>query len=101
MSQKKKNSSVSIIVFAVLAVLWGVEIIFFYESLDRAQEERDRLIEQERAKAEERAQFERRAEELREYTDRMIKDPEFVGTEAREITGGAVEGEVVIRPEEI
>ncbi|MBE6400450.1 MAG: hypothetical protein E7037_00220 [Verrucomicrobia bacterium] len=95
----KKNNTVSVVVFAVLAVLWGVEIIFFYESLDRAQEERDRLVEQERVKAEERAQFERRAEELREYTDRMIKDPDFVGAEAREITGGAVEGEVVIRPD--
>lgn len=99
MSPKKKNSSVSVIIFAALAVFWGVEILFFYESLDSAKEERDRLIAREQEKVAERECLARRAMELREYTDKMLKDSEFIGKEAREITGGAVEGEIVVRPD--
>ncbi len=97
---KKKSGSLPVIIFAVLAVLWGVEVLFFYDSLDAAKEERDRLIVLEREKAEEKARLERRAQELREYTGKMLKDREFIEKEAREITGGVVPGEIVIRPEE-
>ena len=100
MSAKKKSGSLSVIIFAALAIFWGVEVLFFYDNLDSAMEERDRLVAQEQEKAEEKARLERRVQELRAYTDKMLKDRGFIEKEAREIIGGAVEGEVVIRPEE-
>ncbi|MBQ8445781.1 MAG: hypothetical protein IJX22_05300 [Opitutales bacterium] len=100
MLSKKKTGSVPVVVFAVLAVLWGAEVLFFYETLDSATEERDRLIALEEEKAAEREELERRVQELQHYTDIMLKDADFIEKEAREITGGAVEGEIIIRPEE-
>lgn len=100
MSSKKKTGSVPVVVFTVLAVLWGAEVLFFYETLDSATEERDRLVALEEEKAAERELLERRVQELQHYTDIMLKDTDFIEKEAREITGGAVNGEIIIRPEE-
>lgn len=96
---KKKNSYAPIAVFAVLLVLWGAEVVFFSESLSAAEEARDRLAEQEKEKAEQHAALEREAKHLREYTNRMIGDSEFIGREARARLGVAGDGEIVIRPE--
>ncbi len=100
MSAKKKTSSVSVWIFAALALLWGGEVLFFCERVASAEEERDRLAAAEREKAEERERLRREAECLREYTHRLLKDGEFVEREARETLGRAVEGEVIIRAEE-
>lgn len=96
---KKKSSSVSVVVFGVLAVLWAAEVVFFYESLERAKDERDYMTALEAEKAEKLAELKSEAAHLQKYTHKLINDPEFVEQEARERLGGAVEGEVVIRAE--
>ncbi|MGN0860906.1 MAG: hypothetical protein ACI4P3_03325 [Candidatus Spyradosoma sp.] len=97
---RKKSSSLSVVVFAALALLWGVEVLFFYDRVASAEEERDRLASLERERAEERDRLSREAERLRKYTNKLLKGGEFVEREARETLGGAVEGEIVIRAEE-
>ena len=97
---RKKSSSVSVFVFAALALLWGGEVLFFYDRVASAEEERDRLAALERERAEERDRLAREAERLRKYTNKLLKGGEFVEREARETLGGAVEGEIVIRAEE-
>lgn len=96
---RKKPSSLPIIIFSILAVTWAVTVVIFYESLSAAEEERDRLAAIEAEKTEELERLRREAEHLRTYTDKMLKDSEFVQQEARERLGLAVEGEVVIRAE--
>lgn len=96
---KKKSSSLPVIVFSILAVVWAIMVVVFYESLSAAEEERDRLAALEAEKSEELAKLKREVEHLRTYTDKMLKDSEFVQQEARERLGVAVEGEVVIRAE--
>lgn len=100
MPPKKRFGSLPVVVFAALSVLWGVEVLFFYDILDSATEERDRLVAREQEKVAEKERLERRFRELDDYTTKMIRDSEFVGKEAREILGGAEAGEIVIRPEE-
>lgn len=96
---KKKSSSLPVVVFAVLAVLWGVEVVFFYESLDRAREERDRLAAQAEKDAAELSELKREVNYLDKYTKKLLTDPEFLAREARERLGAASEDEIVIRAE--
>lgn len=95
----KKNSYTPIVVFAVLVILWAVEMVLFSENLTSAEEARDRMAAQEEEKTEQYAELEREAKHLREYTNRMINDEEFIGQEARARLGVAEEGEIVVRPE--
>ncbi len=96
----KKSSSLSVWIFAALALLWGGEVLFFYNRVASAEEERDRLALLEREKAETRERLRRDAGQLREYTHRLLKGGELVEREARETLGWASEGEIVIRAEE-
>ncbi len=96
----KKSSSLSVWIFAALALLWGVEVLFFYNRVASAEEERDRLALSEQEKSELRERLRREAGRLREYTNRLLSDGEFVEREARETLGWASEGEIVIRAEE-
>lgn len=95
----KKNGSAPVILFGVLCLVWAVEFFFFCESLSRAEDERDRLIAQEKETSEECARLKREADVLQEYTSRMASDTEFVQQSAREILGVAQSGEIIIRAE--
>ena len=102
-AKKKKSDALVVPLFCVLALGWAAMVFFFSEKLAAAEEERDRLVEQEKEKSVELEKLRREAARLREYTDRLLKDPEFVERfverEARERIGVGGAGEIVIRAE--
>ena len=98
-AKKKKSDALVVPLFGVLAGGGAAMVFVFAEKRAGGEEGRDRLVEQEKEKSVELEKLRREAARLREYTDRLLKDPEFVEREARERIGVGGAGEIVIRAE--
>jgi len=95
----KKKTDYTLLVFGVFAALWVILVVLLSGSIEESEEELVRLETQEKEKNAEKERLNLEVRHLRDYTDKMLNDGDFIADEARGRLGLAEEGEVVVRPE--
>jgi len=95
----KKKIDYTLLVFGIFATLWVILVVLLSGSIEESEEELVRLETLENEKNAEKARLDLEVRHLRDYTNKMLNDGEFIADEARGRLGLAEEGEVVVRPE--
>lgn len=95
---KKKAADYMVLFFVVFAVVWVVIVVVFSGSIEESEAELERLSALKEEKNAEKEQLSLESKHLRDYTDKMLNDGDFIADEARGRLGLAEEGEVVVRP---